>query len=342
MMIGARRSLRRWSWVHKWSSIVCTVFMLMLCITGLPLIFHEEIDELLHEEVAAGRRCRPARRRPTSTACSQTAMAQVSGRGAAFPRSGTATIRTCCSSASARRSSPIRSTTVLCAWTRTPATFLDAPDFTRRFTYIMLKLHTDMFAGLPGKLFLGLMGILFCVAIVSGVVVYAPSMRKLAVRRLPRRAAARRALARPAQPGRHPAGGVDVGRRLHRRDQHLGRPGDQDLAVRPARGDDRAVSRRAAADQARRRSMRRCASRASEVPGMEPSFVAFPGTIFSSKSHYAVFLRGDTPLTSRLLRPVLIDAATGEFTETPRACRGTSPRCWSRSRCISATTAACR
>ncbi|CAM5301174.1 hypothetical protein SCANM63S_07331 [Streptomyces canarius] len=43
----------------------------------------------------------------------------------------------------------------------------------------MLKLHTDMFADLPGKLFLGFMGILFCVAIISGIVVYAPSMRKL-------------------------------------------------------------------------------------------------------------------------------------------------------------------
>ena len=49
--------------------------------------------------------------------------------------------------------------------------YLDAPDVTGRFTYIMLKLHTDMFAGLPGKLFLGLMGILFCVAIISGIVV---------------------------------------------------------------------------------------------------------------------------------------------------------------------------
>ena len=57
--------------------------------------------------------------------------------------------------------------------------YLDAPDVTGRFTYIMLKLHADMFAGLPGKLFLGLMEILFCVAIISGIVVYAPSMRKL-------------------------------------------------------------------------------------------------------------------------------------------------------------------
>ena len=34
-------------------------------------------------------------------------------------------------------------------------------------------------------------------------------------------------------------------------------------------------------------------------PGMKIGFVAFPGTTFSSPHHYAVFMRGDTPLTSR-------------------------------------------
>jgi uncharacterized iron-regulated membrane protein len=49
---------------------------------------------------------------------------------------------------------------------------------------------------------------------------------------------------------------------------------------------------------------------------MKPAFVAFPGSFFTSKSHYAVFLRGDTPLTARLLKPVLIDATTGAFTDS--------------------------
>lgn len=39
-------SLQSWAWIHKWSSIVCTLFMLLLCLTGLPLIFHEEIEHL--------------------------------------------------------------------------------------------------------------------------------------------------------------------------------------------------------------------------------------------------------------------------------------------------------
>ena len=34
-----------------------------------------------------------------------------------------------------------------------PAGYLDSPDVTRRFTYIMLKLHTDMFAGCPESCF---------------------------------------------------------------------------------------------------------------------------------------------------------------------------------------------
>ena len=27
----APKALRKWSWTHKWSSIICTLFMLMLC-----------------------------------------------------------------------------------------------------------------------------------------------------------------------------------------------------------------------------------------------------------------------------------------------------------------------
>ena len=42
-----RRAITGWFLVHKWSSLVCTAFLLMLCVTGLPLIFHDEIDTAL-------------------------------------------------------------------------------------------------------------------------------------------------------------------------------------------------------------------------------------------------------------------------------------------------------
>src|ERR1700758_2530898 len=41
------RTVRLWSIVHRWTSLVSTLFLLLLCLTGLPLIFHHEIDELL-------------------------------------------------------------------------------------------------------------------------------------------------------------------------------------------------------------------------------------------------------------------------------------------------------
>jgi len=33
-----------WYRVHRWTSLVCTVFVLVSCLTGLPLIFDDEID----------------------------------------------------------------------------------------------------------------------------------------------------------------------------------------------------------------------------------------------------------------------------------------------------------
>src|SRR3546814_1458630 len=41
-----RKTVQAWYLVHKWTSLVCTAFLLMLCVTGLPLIFAEEIHHL--------------------------------------------------------------------------------------------------------------------------------------------------------------------------------------------------------------------------------------------------------------------------------------------------------
>jgi uncharacterized iron-regulated membrane protein len=51
--------------------------------------------------------------------------------------------------------------------------------------------------------------------------------------------------------------------------------------------------------------------------GMKVSFIAFPGTAFSSPHHITVFLRGRSPLTSKLLQPVLVDARTAQVTAAP-------------------------
>jgi uncharacterized iron-regulated membrane protein len=46
------------------------------------------------------------------------------------------------------------------------------------------------------------------------------------------------------------------------------------------------------------------------APTSDLRFMAFPGNPFASPQHFVAFMSGSTPLTSRLLEPVLIDAET--------------------------------
>ncbi len=46
-MIKNARRLKTWAVVHKWSSLVSTAFLLLICLTGLPLLFTDEINQWL-------------------------------------------------------------------------------------------------------------------------------------------------------------------------------------------------------------------------------------------------------------------------------------------------------
>lgn len=48
--------LRGWSLAHTWTSLICTLFLLAICVTGLPLIFSSEIDRLGDEAPSPRRR----------------------------------------------------------------------------------------------------------------------------------------------------------------------------------------------------------------------------------------------------------------------------------------------
>lgn len=312
-MSSGTRSLRRWGAVHKWTSLICTGFMLLLCITGLPLIFHHEIDDLLHAEVKPAE-VSPGTPRADLDRLMANAMAKAPGEVPHFlvwdrddPNAMFVSV------GKSLASNPVDN--LLIRMDANTGEFLDAPDVTSRFTYIMLKLHTDMFAGLPGKLFLGLMGILFCVAIVSGIVVYAPSMRKLSfgvyrsrrtrvVRWLDIHNLAGILLVMWALVVGF-TGVINTWADLVLKIWQFGQLAEMTAQYRDRTTPTNLSPVQIAVDEA-----------VKAVPGMQPSFVAFPGTIFTSKSHYAVFLRGDTPVTSRLLKPALVDAETGKLTDT--------------------------
>ena len=190
---------------------------------------------------------------------------------------------------------------------------LQEPNYNSGFMYVMFTLHVDLFAGLPGMLFLGFMGLLFVASIVSGTVLYAPFMRKLTFGTVRHDRAARAkwldlhnllgvvTLAWVLVVG---TTGVintlaDLVLALWRADQlaemtapYQGKPPLEQLG---------------SLDQA-------LATAFAAAPDMTPSFVAFPGTDFSTNHHYMVAMYGNTPLTSKLMRPVLVDAETAALT----------------------------
>src|SRR5260370_196929 len=164
------------AWFHKWSSPVCTLFMLLLCLTGLPLIFHHEIGHLLGTEVEA-----PPMPQGTPHASLdkvlEVARAQHPDRVVQFVSKSDDTddLWFVTMTPTPAPTDDFRSVVV----DARTAELLAQPRFDQGFMWVMFKLHVDLFAGLPGKLFLGFMGLLLLIAIVSGVVLYAPFMRKL-------------------------------------------------------------------------------------------------------------------------------------------------------------------
>jgi len=299
-------TIRAWSWVHKWSSLVSTVFLMMLCITGLPLVFTHEIDEvLLHQAWAPAN---PDGEKLDLDQVLAVALSRHPGDVPAFM--------------SFDEDRPVVNVT-----SRAP----DAPVGQFNFQPIdqtsgdaaplvaghpvmefILQLHTDLFLGLAGMLFLGAMGLLLVAAVVSGVVLYAPFMRRL------------------------PFGTVRAAKSARTRwlDYHnllgvvtvawvlvVGVTGVINTLAVPIIDYWKATSLKeltAAYDApvalTERSSLDQAVRRAKEVlPGMQLQFVAFPGSDYSTDHHYAVFFHGDAPLTEHLTTPALIDARTGEL-----------------------------
>lgn len=316
LQILTHKTIRLWFLVHKWTSLLCTAFLLMLCLTGLPLIFHDEIDRLTEGVHVYGRPDLASSSEapgllPLDTVMTR-ALATRPGEVPVFMAfandSPLMTVTT-----AQRPDSPV-SDMHLQLFDRSTGLPVGAPEEGGIMPFL-LQLHTDMFLGLPGMLFLGAMGLLFTIAILSGVVLYAPFMRKLAFGTLR----------------------TSRSRRLSWLDWHnligisilawtavVGLTGVINAAATPIMkvwqsGELATITKgyadRAAISPARYSSLDRAMRSARQaIPGYKPQFIAFPGGSFSSKHHYGIFFQGDTPLTERLLTVALIDAESGAFT----------------------------
>ncbi len=311
----ARRG-KAWYLVHKWSSLACTLFMLVICVSGLPLIFHDDVVGWLDTRppwpsvapdtpappldllIARTRQDYPAHRIVEVEVAGDSpgvVMALAPGPGAP---DGASSIRL---EYDARTGLPRQAAS-------------DAGEGPGvRFMTLMTRLHIDLYARLPGQLYLGFMALLFAVAVISGIALYHPYMRKT------------------------PFGTVrgDRAPRLKWLDLHnllgvvtlvwtltMGITGAiHELAVplfrhwlstdvqaaaaalTPAPGGPRPASVQQAYAIAK-----------AAAPGRVVESLRFPDASLGLPGHYLLWARGETPLAAHLFDGILVDACTGGLT----------------------------
>jgi uncharacterized iron-regulated membrane protein len=303
--VHRHRHLHAWDAIHRWSSLGCTLFLLMLCLTGLPLIFGEEIDDLtqpaIHADTHAdGEPLAPLDRIiDTATRVYPAMHPLFASREPHEPKVWYVTL-------AAAAGQPLKQ---LAIDARTAAV-IGRPAIGHVGVVGFLRtLHVNLFLGLKGKLFLGCMGLLFLASLVSGVWLYAPFMRK-------RGFGAVRSSSGPRSRwlDLHNligiatvvwAGVVGVTGVMNTASDLLlaqWRSGVLSQAGVTSTGSPQAT---VAAQTALNIALKQMRDR-------ELAFVAFPGSSFAGDSLYGVYSRGDTPLTSRLVRPILVDAHTAE------------------------------
>lgn len=303
-----RRTIATWQAIHSWTSLLCTAFLLMLCLTGLPLIFHDEIDAALN----------PDAWEPAQPGGEQLSLDEILAIGLA-QRPGESPIflsfdddRPVVNLTTGPSADAPGSAMTLLSYDLTSGDLVPAGDVGEGVMHFLLQLHTDLFLGLPGMLFLGFMGLLFMLSLISGVVLYWPFTRRL----------------------RFGTVRAEQSRRVRWLDWHnllgiaalgwllvVGITGvintlaepiidtwrDTELAdlTAPYAGGEPPPQFSSLADAVAQ------AERAA--PGMDLQFVAFPGSGWSTPFHYAIFLHGRTPLTEQLIRPVLLSAVDGSL-----------------------------
>ncbi|MES0873208.1 PepSY-associated TM helix domain-containing protein [Sinimarinibacterium thermocellulolyticum] len=300
------RTLRRWQAVHTVSSLLCTLFMLMLCITGLPLIFHDEIEDALNPPT-----WQPAH--PDGPHLSLDAVLAI----ALERRPGEVPIfmsfdvdRPVVNVTSGPTADAPAGAMHFASFDLTSGERVPPAAVGETLMHVLLQLHTDLFLGLPGMLLLAAMGLMFVVAVVSGVVLYGPFMRRLDFGTLRRGAAPRLwwldlhnllgvttvawALLVAVTGAINALEPVIIEAwRTRELGDLIAEHGGRERA-HPRASFDAAVAQAVAA-----------------APDRQLQFVAFPGSRFSTPGHYAIFLHGKTPFTEHLITPVLVDAASG-------------------------------
>lgn len=304
-------SLRGWRLVHRWTSLICSANLLVLCVTGLILVFHHEIQHLMGEELDTSY-TEGQVRLPLGTLVD---IARQSAPGlepklVSFdPEEAGA--RYIYLGAPGVRDFEDGRWVVLNGYTGANQV-LRQP--TESLTGFLLKLHVDLFTGFAGQMFVGVMGLLFVVSTVSGLVVYGPFMKKLVfgLLRFDRGV-------RITSIDLHNLFGIATlvwafvvgltGAILSFSPLIVGYWQQTELVAMVGRHTEPMTGAMISVDQAADAGQ-------AAFPGKDLAFIAYPGNSYSSDRHFSVMVRGHTELTKKVLSVAMVDAESGRVVET--------------------------
>lgn len=318
------KTIKRWFWIHRWTSLICTLFLLMLCSTGLPLIFGDEIENWLNPKP-------PYEVLPANTPMASLDRIARDAR-AKYPNDMIMSlyidddepqIIAYLTSSWAEASKDHSDSTHWIRYdARTAKVLEDKGNRTARqdtFIDIMLDLHRGMFVGLPGELFLGFMGLLFVLAIISGTVLYAPFMKKMGFGTI-RAGRSRRLkwldlhnlLGIVTMAWMFVVGVTGVINELSTPLFGLWQMTEVREMLKPYQGRPAPKPAELSSLQAAYDTVQKA------LPAMTITNVVYPGAPYASDQHYLLWAKGNTPLSSRLFSPVLVDARTGHLSAVVR------------------------
>lgn len=297
--------------------------MLLLCLTGLPLIFGDEIDAWVNAPTVYSA-IPQGTSRPSLDQLVSKSRRMYPGQiisSIAIDDTKPQTYVWMAPSFAAKKADP-KVTHFIRFDSRTGRILGESkPPSARRATFmgVILQLHMDLFGGLPGRLFLAGMGLLLIAAVVSGMVLYGPFTRKVefgAVRRA--RSSRVRWLDTHNLIGVVTlawlvvVGTTGVMNELDDPLFALWQRTDVKKALAPYKG-------RLPLQQSELASVQRAVDVAGKaLPDMTIANILFPGAEGGSPYHYLMWSHGQSHLTERLSKPILIDAGTGKLTAVVR------------------------
>jgi len=305
-------------WLHRWASLIATLPFLILCLSGTVLIFHEEIDAALGV-VPVSTHAADAPQRPASESVANVLAAYPDERVMSVGvdpehHPGVLLVLTAPQGAQGFAEAKMRFADLVSARP------VGDPDPGTTLTGFLLELHAQWFLGPWGELIGALIALLVLLSLLSGLVVYAPYVRRIAFGLLRRGRDARL-----LQLDLHNfLGAVVLGWGLVVTATGL-LLGFNSLAIGiwqlTALGGLRAEAARMEAVDPQQPPADidrvHAAALAAAPPGWRLQSVIYPGTEFSTPRHYTVLLSGSQGVDERLFGVVLVDAKTGAVALVP-------------------------